>query len=126
MPVGWANTEISYLGSDEFFNDTGLGDTNAGATFLIHESNGYGYSPDIVATFGLTAPTGKGNALLGILETPETTLGQGFWAAYWNVLFIHQYDPVILFYGFGSRHYFAKDIEGISARPGDQYNYQFG
>jgi hypothetical protein len=134
MPFGWANTEYSYLGYDEFINNGGIGDTNAGGTFWIHESSGSGYSPDIVATFGLTAPTGEGNALLGILQSPETTLGQGYWAGYWNVLFIHQYDPVILYYGFGSRHYFARNIDitledeplRVSAKPGDQYTYQLG
>ncbi len=128
---GWANTEYSYIGADAFYNEGGIGDTNVGASILVHKSNGQSYSPDIVATFGLTAPTGKGTALMGILQSPEMTLGQGFWGAYWNLIFIHQCDPVILFYGFGSRHYLARDIEDIhgqmiTGKPGDQYTYQMG
>ncbi len=125
-PFGWANTQTYQLSDDRFSNEGGIGDTNVGASFLVHKSDGFSYSPDIVATFGLTAPTGKGDALLGILESPEITLGQGYWAGYWNILFIHQYDPVTVFYGFGSRHYVEKNVEGYDMRPGDQFTYQLG
>lgn len=127
MPFGWANTEISRVGEDYFANNGGIGDLNFGGTFHIYQSNGKSCSPDVLATIGFTAPTGNGNALLGILETPDITLGQGFWAGFWNVLVIHKYDPVVVFYGFGSRHYFSRDIQNIpGAKPGDQYIYQLG
>ena len=125
-PVGWAGLEVSTEGTDDFFNNGGIGDTSAGATILVQKSDGRSCCPDILATFGFTAPTGRTNGLVGILESPGTSLGQGFWAGYWNVLAIHTYDPVIVFYGVGSRHFFTKDIMGIPAKPGDQYLYQLG
>jgi hypothetical protein len=133
-PVGWSNTEVSYAGSqeysDEYYNDGGIGDTNAGASILIHKSCGTSFSPDVVATFGITAPTGPGNALSGLFSVPQSTLGQGYWAGNWNILFIHQYDPIILFYGFGGRHFLTRQIDvlgvGVDAKPGDQYLYQMG
>jgi hypothetical protein len=126
-PFGWANTEISRVGIAQFDNNGGIGDTNAGATFLIRKSNGCSYSPDVLATFGVTAPTGNGNALVNLLVSPSLTLGQGFWAGFWNVLLIHKYDPVVVFYGVGSRHYVERDVAGFTGtKPGDQYIYQFG
>ena len=127
MPFGWANTENSFTGFSNARNNGGIGDANVGATFLLHKSDGTSCSPDVITTFGMTAPTGNGNALIGLISTPSTTLGQGFWAGYWNVLAIHKYDPVVVFYGVGSRHYFSRDIEGFTgAKPGDQYIYQLG
>jgi hypothetical protein len=127
MPFGWANTENSFPGFSDAQNFGGIGDTNVGASYLLHKSDGTSCSPDVITTFGMTAPTGNGNALIGLISTPSTTLGQGYWAGYWNVLAIHKYDPVVVFYGVGSRHYFSRDIEGFTgAKPGDQYIYQLG
>ncbi|MBN2579609.1 MAG: hypothetical protein JXB10_11515 [Pirellulales bacterium] len=125
-PLGWTNQEISYLGADEFSNDGGIGDTNLGVSILLHKSCGVSCSPDVIATLGITAPTGPGNALLGLFETPGATFGQGYWTANWSFLFIHQYDPVIMFYGFGGRHFFTRQIDDVDAKPGDQYVYQMG
>jgi hypothetical protein len=130
-PLGWANTEVSGIingeNSDEFTNIGGIGDTNAGATFHIYESNGKSCSPDILFTCGFTAPTGNSSAMIGLFQTPGITMGQGFWAAYWNMLIVHKYDPVIIFYGVGSRHCFTGETELFtSAKPGDQYSYQLG
>ena len=126
MPVGWANTDVSYLGSDDFYNTGGLGDLNAGVSWLFHKSCGCSCDPDMIATFAFTAPTGNGNFLDAIFLTPELTLGQGLWAAYWNVLFVHTYDPVIVFYGFGTRHPFAREFDNIEVIPVVQYNYRMG
>jgi hypothetical protein len=126
VPFGWTNTEISTLGADDFSNTGGIGDTNAGVSWWVHKGCGHSYDPDVIATFGFTAPSGKGNFLAAILGTPQTTLGQGLWAASWNVLFIHTYDPVIVFYGFGSRYPFAREFGGVEVAPGGQYNYQCG
>ena len=81
---------------------------NAGVTYQLHKSCGTSCDPDVLVTFGFTAPTGNGNFYAAIFEMPELTLGQGLWAAYWNVLFVHNYDPIIIFYGFGTRHPFAR------------------
>ena len=127
MPFGWANTEISDVGEAYFKNNGGIGDTNAGATILLHKSQGPSCSPDVLLTLGFTAPTGNGNALENLFLSPELTLGQGFWAGYWSLLVIHKYDPVVVFYGVGSKHYFERDLDQFTgAKPGDQYMYELG
>jgi hypothetical protein len=124
--VGWTNTETSTLGFDSEANDGGLGDVSTGFSWLVHKSCGCSCDPDVVATFGVTAPTSKSNLYQAIYGTPQTALGQGVWAGSWNVLFIHTYDPVVVFYGFGSWHGFTKEFDGIPVRPGDQYTYRGG
>ena len=94
--------------------------------WLIHKSCGCSCDPDVIATFSITSPTADVNPLQGILEPPGTLLGTGFWYGYWNVLFVHTVDPVILFYGFGSRHGLSTESEGFNVRPGDQYYYRAG
>lgn len=128
MPVGWANSEVSSVStnSETDYNTGGIGDTNAGFSWLIHKSDGCSCDPDVVATFGFTAPTGNGNFLEDLFLTPETTLGQGFWYGYFNVLFIHTYDPVIVFYGFGARFGFSRVLDELNVQPGDQYSYRGG
>lgn len=125
MPFGWAGTEVSFIGGDDFANTGGIGDTNAGANILLHKSCGGSSDPTIVAMLGFTAPTGKAQPL-SFLATPQTTLGEGYWAGYWNVLFINNYDPVVVFYGFGSRHQFAREYDGVDIQPGSQYTYRGG
>ena len=82
--------------------------------------------PDVIATFGITAPTANVSPLQGIIEPPNTLLGQGFWFGHWNVMFIHTIDPIILFYGFGSRHGLSTEFEGFDITPGAQYFYRAG
>ena len=126
LPIGWANTEVSFIGDEQFLNTGGLGDLNAGLTYQLHKSCGSSCDPDVLVTFGVTAPTGNGNFFAALFETPELTLGQGLWAAYWNILFVHNYDPIIIFYGFGTRHPFAREFDGIETAPGGQYEYRAG
>jgi hypothetical protein len=126
LPVGWTNTEIASLGSDNYFNAGGLGDTSVGASYLWHKSCGSNGDPDVIVTAGLTAPTSHEDFLANLLVTPQATLGQGFWAAYWSILFVQTYDPIIVFYGFGSRHAFTREEDGLDVQAGDQYLYRFG
>jgi hypothetical protein len=131
VPFGWANTEESYVlsptvNSDTFQNQGGIGDTDFGFSYLVHKSCGQSCDPDIIATMDVTAPTGKGSFFDALFLSPQLTLGQGLWAASWNVLFIHTYDPVIFFYGFGTRHPFAREFDGYDVVPGAQYNYKAG
>ncbi len=126
VPFGWSNTEYSYPGSEAFMNQGGIGDVTVGLNWLIHKSCGCSCDPDVIATFSITAPTADVNPLQGILEPPGALLGTGFWYGYWNVLFVHTVDPVILFYGFGSRHGLSTESEGFNVRPGDQYYYRAG
>jgi hypothetical protein len=42
------------------------------------------------------------------------------------VLFIQPYDPVVVFYGLGTEHFFSREFAGLEIEPGAQYNYLFG
>ena len=42
------------------------------------------------------------------------------------MLFIQQYDPVVLFYGLGIERSFPHEYVGIEFVPGAQYNYLLG
>lgn len=126
VPVGWVNTEVSRVGFDLFENGGGLGDIRGGLTWQIRESSGCGCDPDIVTTFGFTAPTGNESLYQLLLGSPRDALGEGVWAGSWNLLFIHTYDPVVVFYGLGSRHRVARNFQGVRVAPGDEYYYQLG
>ena len=126
VPFGWSNTEDSYPGSDDFTNRGGIGDVTVGLSLLVHKSGGCSYDPQVIGTFAFTAPTADVNPLQGILEPPNTLLGQGFWYGSWNVLFVHTLDPLIVFYGFGSRHGGERMSEGLKVTPGSQYTYRGG
>lgn len=125
LPVGWIGTEISRVGNDRFINHAGIGDFQGGITTLVRESCCV-CDPDIIATFGFTAPTGNESFLNSLLGPVDNNLGQGFWAASWNVTFIHTYDPVVLFYGVGSRHRIERTFAGRVVKPGAEYFYRLG
>ena len=61
------------------------------------------------------------------LLSPESRLGEGFWAASGNFLLVHTYDPVIVYYGLGVRFRFEEEFPGNQVvNPGGQYIYQLG
>ncbi len=123
MPVGWSNTQISTVGSTFSTNQGGQGDLTAGLNLHLFEA--CGDRPDVIASIGVTAPSGPYSApLFGVV--PGGNLGQGFWAVQGNLLFINRYDPIIAFYGFGYRHLFQRDFGGVEFQAGEQISYQFG
>jgi hypothetical protein len=123
LPAGFSNTQFSAFGLSETRNVSGIGDLTAGAS--IHLIKGEDQMPDLIGTIGFTAPTGKFDTpLFGLV--PGSNLGQGFWALAGQGLFIHRYDPVIVFYGGGYRHLFEREFEGVPFAPGEQINYMFG
>jgi hypothetical protein len=123
LPTGFSNTQFSTLGISETRNVSGIGDLTAGASF--HLLRGEELMPDVIGTFGFTAPTGKFDTpLFGLV--PGSNLGQGFWAISGQVLFINRYDPVIVFYGGGYRHLFEREFDGVLFAPGEQINYMMG
>jgi hypothetical protein len=123
LPIGWSNTQFVGGGQSETYNVGGLGDLTFGAS--IHLFDGDDMLPDVIGTIGSTAPTGQFNApIFGTV--PGSALGQGFWAYNAQLLAIHRYDPVIVFYGGGYRHLFEREFEGIPVQPGDQANYMLG
>ena len=123
VPFGWSNTELSYSTVDDFSNVGGIADINTGASVLLREGTGYG--ADIIGTLGLTFPTGNDSfPLLGF--TPNSRLGEGFFATSLDFLFVHTFDPVVVFYGLGYRHRFDDKFMGNNVDPGGQFVYQLG
>ena len=123
VPVGWAGTQLSFPGTETHEDVSGLADLRAGASLLLLE--GDGCCPDVVATLAFTAPTGEvGATPIGI--APGAQLGEGFWAASANLLWIHTIDPVVIFYGGGYRHRFDADLDGVDVNPGEEFNLTVG
>ena len=62
--------------------------------------------------------------------SPDSQLGEGFWAASVSLLFINTYDPISIFYGLGYRHRFDSDfntpVGRLAVNPGEQFFYQMG
>jgi len=42
------------------------------------------------------------------------------------MLFVRNYDPVVVFYGYGTRQHFDRQINGVDLRAGGEYLYQMG
>ena len=124
VPFGWVNSELSFVGFDEFENDGGLGDIVFGGTFLLRE--GDGEKSDAILTLATVAPTGDDPFTPVGLSPSSPTLGGGTWSLSSNLLLVRNYDPVVLFYGAGTRQHFLSKFEGVNFRPGGEYNYQFG
>jgi hypothetical protein len=131
-PVGWSNNEVTNLSltsSTPFYEQLsdsvgGIGDLSAGGTFLLRQ--GSHSRPDIVGTLFATAPTGN-SAFPFATFSPQSALGQGYWAVAGNVLVVHSYDPVVLFYGVGARNRFEQTfVRRIVVDPGQEYSYQLG
>lgn len=125
MPVGWANTQINIASQEEFRNDGGIGDSVFGLTIQCVEATVD--CPYVITTISGTAPTG-GDPFTGVVGISPTapSLGDGFWSVNGTVLFIQQYDPVVLFYGLGLERSFPHEYIGIEFLPGAQYSYLFG
>jgi hypothetical protein len=125
VPFGWAGSEFSFFGFDDFSNKGGIGDVRFGISSLLQQG-GQGY-PDIVGTLQATAPTGdRGDFPVLTALVPDSRLGEGFWALTGSLLFIHTIDPVILFYGVGMRHRFEREFNGVEFEAGQEFLYQFG
>lgn len=125
MPFGWADSELAIPGLiDEWGNRAGIGDVNFGATALLHQ--GCGDAPDVLGTLDVTAPTGDADYFI-TGGTPNSRLGEGFWAISTSVLCVQTLDPCVLFYGLGYRHRFdANFMLNVHANPGEQFIYQLG
>jgi hypothetical protein len=125
-PVGYVCSEQTVLGSYANYSGRGgTGDTNLGVSYWLRKSNGMPFDPDVITTVGMTIPTAPAS-YLSAFNTPQTSLGQGFWAATWNLLVVQSYDPVTIFYGVGGRQLFGKDVNGSYIQPGQQFTYQLG
>lgn len=124
-PVGWSNTQVAIDSFDAFENDGGLGDVSFGLTAQLVDATAN--CPYVIGTLSATAPTG-GDPFTNVAGLAPTapSLGQGFWSISGNLVFIQQYDPVVIFYGLGTEQFFSRHLIGLDIEPGAQYNYQFG
>ena len=127
VPVGYVCNEQTVIGHFANYSGRGgTGDTNLGVSFWARKSNGCPFDPDIIITAGMTFPTAPAS-FVSALTTPQTSLGQGFWAATWNALVVQTFDPVTIFYGVGGRQLFgSRDVNGSTIQPGQQFTYQLG
>jgi hypothetical protein len=123
VPLGGAGTELAFQDFDDHSTQVGIGDLRFGSTFLVHK--GERFAPDFITTLDFTFPTGDESLPL-ITATPESRFGEGFFAMAVSGLWIHTYDPCVLFYGVGYRHRFETEIENVLVAPGEQFYYQLG
>jgi hypothetical protein len=124
VPFGWANAELNFDGFDLFENAGGIGDVRSGITFLLKQGKGKG--PDITGTFAFSAPTGIDSFVAGPTLVSQPSLGDGFWTLSGDVLFINNIDPIVFFYGFGTRQGIERNFFGVTFAPGQEYSYNFG
>lgn len=127
VPVGWRNSELATaplntpnpvdIGS----NYGGVGDIQLGANHLLWK--GCNLVPDCIVTFNAGLPTGEKSLLTNAFTGG---LGTGFASLGGQIMFIHTYDPVAVFWGLGYNYYLGGDIQGVAVRLGDQFSYQFG
>ncbi len=121
IPMGWGSFERANPEAEEHEDVFGLGDVSAGFNYLIR--NGQGTWPDIIGTLGFSAPTGEDP----FGPTANTaSLGSGFWTVHADLMFVKSYDPIVVFYGAGYRHYFARDYLNSKMALGEQIQYNFG
>ncbi len=124
VPFGWSNIEFTLSDFELFENDGGLGDIVFGGTFLLRE--GDENCSDIVMTLAASAPTGLDPLVVPAGQPGVPSLGNGTWSMSASLLHIRTYDPMVVFYGFGTRQHFTRDLNGQSYRPGQEYSYQMG
>ncbi|MEW4452147.1 hypothetical protein AB1L30_05620 [Bremerella sp. JC817] len=124
LPIGWSHQEYSSLG---LFDDTsskgGIGDLELGVNLLCREGC-YGYSPDVILSFGLTMPTG--DAEFPTTGISQASLANGVWAPSVQLLAIQRYDPIIYFYGVGYRYQAKREFGDRDVFFGHQITYNFG
>jgi len=124
-PFGWSNAEFAIGPIEDFENDGGLGDIVFGGTFLMRQGNHE--TSDVILTLAATAPTGQDPfGLVTGLAQSGAALGGGTWSLASSMLFVRNYDPVVVFYGFGTRQHFLRKVSGANFRAGGEYNYQMG
>lgn len=125
IPIGWSNTEFAIAGAlDADESDGGLGDITLGSTFLLFD--GKGQTTDVVFTGALTLPTSDSPFVLGRTGFGQPSLGDNFYGLSGDLLWINNYDPLVIFYGVGLRHQFEKQVAGMEVDPGNEARVQLG
>lgn len=122
-PVGYSNTEIAAGGIDNYSDTGGIGDMTFGLSAQLKP--GSACRPELVGTFAVTAPTGDAS-LASSLLSPEAALGEGFWGFTGSLLWVRNYDPVVVFYGVGANFRLDAELQGVDVDPGERFLYQLG
>jgi hypothetical protein len=126
VPVGYVENQQTVVGGYDIGSGRGgTGDTNLGFSYWLHQANGCAFHPDVILTLGATLPTAPAS-FLSAVSAPQASLGQGFWAGNWNLLFVQSYDPVTIFYSIGGRDVAARGVDNTKVQPGQQFIYQLG
>ena len=122
LPLTWSHVETATAGVlDINTNGFSIGDLRFGCSLLLDEG-GAGF-PGVVVSINGTAPTSEGPIPL---FTNAATFDANVWAASAQILMIHRYDPVTVFWGTGYRHMFAADEGNRRIKLGRQFSYQMG
>lgn len=121
LPVGYANLESATAASDSFTRVFGTGDLTTGFNYQIRRETGD--CPSLVGSMNVTVPLAADPFEL---SPGAAALGNGFWGAAANLLWIKTIDPAVVFWGFGYEHLFSRNYLGFDVDPGEQFTYQFG
>jgi hypothetical protein len=125
IPVGAAQTEFSVPNAFEQDDASGgLGDISFGSSFLLVDGNGSG--TDVVFSLSATVPSGDSPFVGNVSALSGPTLGNNTWATAGDLLFIDNYDPIVIFYGIGYRHQFEREFLGVDVDPGEEFRAQLG
>jgi len=117
LPIVLSQAEDSRDGSSNE-SITSLGDVRAGIRFgLAREDDEY---PDVALTMQLTAPTGNSTYGKG------SPTGLGHWRMHSAVSFRVTSDPVAFFGSLGAGYSWAREISGVSLRPGPNVSFSAG
>lgn len=121
VPLTYGYQQYSFDTDESSLHRTGVGDITAGVNYqLVREGNGW---PDLVATAGLSAPTGRSPYAD---DGSGVALGTGHWAANVGLQFVKTEDPVAIFGGVGYTHHFARNGLGKRMQPGGSFGYNLG
>lgn len=111
---------------------SGIGDVTAKLSALIFKETPD--LPGVVATIGVTAPTGSsplyfpGPFVLGGVPFNlfKSYGSRGAWAGSSNLQVYKTLDPIVVFAGIGYEHTFASTFLGYHVRWGEVFNYNAG
>jgi len=125
---GFANVQLAYGYQQFSFADdesslhhAGVGDVSAGLNYqVLRERDGW---PDIVASAGFSAPTGRSPYAD---DGSGVALGTGHWSSNMGLQFIKTVEPVAIFGGLRYTYQFARDGLGKRIKPGNALGYSLG
>jgi len=119
--VGWSHSELADSVNEIEESAFGIGDVQLGITRLLCDAKND--SPSVIGTMEVSIPTGDEQSPVDITDTG---FGIGAWSIGTNLLAVHSYDPVVVFYGAGYRYTFDSEFRGNDFQFGHQINYNFG